>query len=141
MPSASTRPYTSPMPSRQSDWYRQAEADLRHARNARESGDYEWACFAAQQAAEKAVKALIQSLGGEGWGHSVTILLGDLGERLNVPAEVIDAGKRLDKHYIPARYPNGYDQGAPTDFYTAPEADTAIADGDRILGYCRDSMG
>ncbi len=129
------------MPNRQSDWYRQAEADLRHARNARESGDHEWSCFAAQQAAEKAVKALIQSLGGEAWGHSVTILLGDLAERLEMPAEVLDAGKRLDKHYIPARYPNGYDQGAPTDFYTASEAETAIADADRILGYCRDSMG
>lgn len=129
------------MPNRQSDWYRQAEADLRHAHNSRDAGDHEWACFAAQQAAEKAVKALIQSLGGEGWGHSVTILLGDLGERLHVPEGVIEAGKRLDKHYIPARYPNGYDQGAPTDFYTGPEADTAIRDADRILGYCRDSMG
>ncbi len=129
------------MPNRQSDWYRQAEADLRHARNAREAGDHEWACFAAQQAAEKAVKALIQSLGGEGWGHSVTILLGGLGERLDVPVEVVEAAKRLDKHYIPARYPSGYDQGAPTDFYTDPEAGTAIADADRVLGYCRDSMG
>lgn len=36
------------------DWWVQAEADLRHARHALEDEDYEWACFAAQQAAEKA---------------------------------------------------------------------------------------
>ena len=31
---------------------------------------YEWACFAAQQAAEKVIKAVFQKLGGEAWGHS-----------------------------------------------------------------------
>jgi len=52
------------MANRYADWLRQAEADLRHARNARESGDFEWSCFAAQQAAEKALKAYIQKSGG-----------------------------------------------------------------------------
>ncbi len=40
------------------DWFRQAELDLATARDAHSSGHHEWACFAAQQAAEKAVKAL-----------------------------------------------------------------------------------
>ncbi|MBT9172139.1 MAG: hypothetical protein DDT21_00520 [Syntrophomonadaceae bacterium] len=31
---------------------------------------------------------------------------------------------------IPARYPNGFEAGAPTDFYTAGEADLAV----RIAG-------
>jgi len=52
------------MPRRTEDWLRQAEKDLRHAKNSLQSGDYEWACFAAQQSAEKALKALYQS-GGE----------------------------------------------------------------------------
>lgn len=30
------------MGNRYADWFRQAEADLRHARNALEDGDYEW---------------------------------------------------------------------------------------------------
>lgn len=47
------------MGARYEDWMRQARRDLRHARNSLESEDYEWACFAAQQAAEKAVKALL----------------------------------------------------------------------------------
>jgi hypothetical protein len=36
------------------NWMNQAERDLQHARNAKKDGDYEWACFAVQQAAEKA---------------------------------------------------------------------------------------
>ncbi|NTW21878.1 MAG: HEPN domain-containing protein, partial [Nostocales cyanobacterium W4_Combined_metabat2_030] len=39
-------------------WLRQAKRDLDHARLALSGGNYEWACFAAQQSAEKAVKAL-----------------------------------------------------------------------------------
>lgn len=36
----------------------QAQRDLEHARLSIGSGHFEWACFAAQQAAEKAVKAV-----------------------------------------------------------------------------------
>ena len=39
------------MGNRYLDWFRQAEADLRHAHNSKEDGDYEWSCFASQQAA------------------------------------------------------------------------------------------
>jgi hypothetical protein len=49
------------MPSRYKDWLRQAQRDISHAQNALEDGDYDWACFAAQQAAEKAVKALFRT--------------------------------------------------------------------------------
>ncbi len=129
------------MANRHADWLRQAEADLRHARNSLDAGDFEWACFAAQQAAEKAVKAVIQGLGGEGWGHSVTVLLGALVDRTEIPRGILDAGKRLDKHYIPTRYPNGFDAGAPTDYYTEDEARAAIEDGARVLAFCRDSLG
>jgi HEPN domain-containing protein len=45
------------MPARYTDWFRQAKRDLVHARHAAEDGEYEWACFAAQQSAEKGVKA------------------------------------------------------------------------------------
>lgn len=129
------------MPNRHGDWFRQAEADLRHARNSVEAGDHEWACFAAQQAAEKAVKALVQRLGGEPRGHSVTILLGALAERTEVPVQLVEAGKRLDKHYIPTRYPNGFEAGAPTDYYTRSEAEAAVDDATRILEFCRGALG
>ena len=57
--------------SRHGDWLKQGERDLAHARRSLEQGDYEWACFAAQQGAEKAVEAVFQKAGGMAWGHSV----------------------------------------------------------------------
>ncbi len=92
------------MGNRYADWFRQAEADLAHARNALAAGDYEWSCFAAQQAAEKATKAVFL-------------------------------------HHIPTRYPNGFDAGAPTDFYTRSEARHAISCAARVLAFCRDQIG
>jgi HEPN domain-containing protein len=43
------------MANRVNDRLSQAEGDLKHAANARKDGDYDWSCFAAQQAAEKAL--------------------------------------------------------------------------------------
>lgn len=55
------------MANRALDWFRQAERDLEHARDSSRAGRHEWACFAAHQAAEKAVKALHLYIGQEAW--------------------------------------------------------------------------
>jgi len=125
------------MGNRYLDWFRQAEADLRHARNALKDKDFEWSCFAAQQAAEKAVKAVFQKLGMDAWGHTLTALIGNFPPSVQVPSNLIDRAKMLDKHYIPTRYPNGFDSGAPTDFYTKEEAQNAIQYAEEIIEFCR----
>ena len=121
---------------RSRDWWVQAQADLRHARHSLEDGDYDWACFASHQGAEKAVKALFQKRHLEARGHSVSLLLGRLPESIGVPEDIIDGAKSLDKLYIPTRYPNGLEQGAPTEYYTRREAQEAINYGQRILDFC-----
>ena len=45
------------------DWFNEGEVDLRRAHMSLEAEDYSWACFAAHQAIEKAMKALIIGLG------------------------------------------------------------------------------
>src|SRR5205814_3865554 len=97
---------------------RQAESDLRHAGHAKDDGDFDWAAFAAHQAAEKAIKAVFQKLHLDAWGHTLSALAGSLPEGSQPDAALIDRAKELDKHYIPARYPNGFEQGAPVDYYT-----------------------
>jgi HEPN domain-containing protein len=124
------------MASRASDWWRQAQRDLAHARNAMEDSDFEWSCFAAQQAAEKAIKAVFQHLHQEAWGHVVHQLLESLPDELAVTDELVDRGRRLDRHYVPTRYPNGFASGAPGDFYTADDAGRAIEDAEAILEFC-----
>lgn len=119
------------------DWWNQALCDLKHARNSLQLGDLEWAAFAAQQGAEKAVKALILSLGGEPWGHSLYKLLQGLPAEVTPPQDILDSGKRLDKHYIPSRYPNGFAQGYPAELYSVEEVEGAIRDGEKILEFCR----
>ncbi len=119
---------------------RQAEKDLRHAENALRAGDYEWTCFAAQQACEKAVKALYFSIGGEGWGHSLTKLLRELPGELGVTPAEIQAAMNLDKHYIPARYPNGFDIGAPMDYYSEENAKEALADAEVVFSFVRSKI-
>ncbi len=129
------------MAERSSDWLRQAESDLKHARNARDDGDYDWSAFASHQAAEKAIKAVYQKLHRDAWGHTVSALLGELAAEIPAAEDLIVRGKALDKHYIPTRYPNGFERGAPVDFYTHEEAERAIRDAEVILEFCRDQVG
>lgn len=124
------------MGNRHLDWLRQSEADLASARTLLGGGHFEWACFAAQQAAEKAVKGLYLKRGADAWGHTITPLLGGLAGPDAVTDELITCAKILDKHYIPTRYPNGLDSGAPADFYTRQEAETALACARRIIDFC-----
>ncbi len=128
------------MPERYADWLGQARRDVEHARVAVREGHFEWAAFAAQQAAEKACKALHLFLGGSTWGHDVTQLLTALPSANQAPPELTERAKRLDKHYLPARYPNGFAAGTPMEHYTRREAEDAIADAEAILDFCRRSI-
>ena len=64
----------------------------------------------------------------------------DLESRLVIPEMLQQATRRLDKHYILTRYPNGFDAGAPYEFYTADEARQAIQDAERIYEFCQQSF-
>ena len=126
------------MPERSLDWLRQAEKDLEKAKLDVTSAYYEWACFTAHQAAEKAIKALFQHLHGEAWGHGTKALLENLPyeDRLS---HVEDA-KFLDKLYIPTRYPNGLPQGIPHDYFTKGEAEQAVEAASRIYEWCKSKI-
>ena len=129
------------MAERSSDRMRQAEADLHHARNARDDADYNWSAFACHQAAEKAIKALFQKLHLDARGHTLSVLLANLPGPARPEAALMDRAKELDKHYIPTRYPNGFERGAPVDFYTRNEAEQAIASAEAIVEFCRRQIG
>lgn len=121
---------------RAKDWLEQAKRDLEHARKSIDLGDYEWACFAAQQAAEKAVKALHARLGQIAWGHSVLGLMEQLPSNIQVPIGLLEAAKILDNYYIPPRCPNAYPSGAPYRYYTEKEAKEAVIAAEEVIGFC-----
>jgi len=119
---------------RSADWMDQAEGDLEHARSDLRGGFHDWACFSAQQAAEKALKAVFQKLGAEVWGHSVADLLAELAKTRDVPEELKDSALELDKAYIPTRYPNAHPSGSPRKRYTKKEAERLISHAEGIIG-------
>jgi HEPN domain-containing protein len=127
-----------PMSDRSKDWLAQAEKDLDQAKSSQAEGRHEWACFAAQQSAEKAVKALHLLRGQEAWGHVVAKLLEELA--LEIPETLIDKAKVLDNLAIPTRYANGHPDGAPFEHYGKLQSEDAICYASEILEFVRNKM-
>ena len=127
------------MVERSKDWLDQAERDLRQAEASLRDEFFEWACFAAQQSAEKAVKALIQSLGGEPWGHSVASLMDMLPQDLR-PNHLRDFALELDQAYIPSRYPNAHPAGFPGKTFSRKMGERLIGYAQQILAFCRNKI-
>lgn len=128
------------MASRAQDWFRQAERDLEQAESSAREDRHEWACFAAQQAAEKAVKGLHLANGQEAWGHVVAKLLRELPGAVGVPDGMVDRARVLDNFYIPSRYPNSHPEGPPFDHFGPLQSSSALDHARTILAFVRDHM-
>ena len=128
------------MKDRSSDWLRQAENDLLWTQDTIKAGRYAQACFAAQQAAEKAVKALHLKNRQEAWGHVVSRLLRELPNSIEVPELLIEKARVLDNYYIPARYPNGHPEGAPFEHYGFLQSSEAIQYASEIIQFIGHQM-
>ncbi|MQX36256.1 HEPN domain-containing protein [Roseospira navarrensis] len=126
-------------------WLRQAERDLAHARRSAELGDPEWACNAAQQCAEKALKAALIDQGTR--PPSVHDLMA-LARRL-VQSGVMEAGtlaslgdlSALTEYSITARYPLGDGLTAPGDAISPRRVDEAVETAGRVLDWARAVLG
>jgi HEPN domain-containing protein len=126
------------MPNRAQDWLAQAERDLEQAQASQRDGRHEWACFAAQQAAEKAAKALHLAQGQEAWGHVVARLMAELPQR--AAAERVDKAKVLDNFHMATRYANGHTEGPPYEHYGPLQSEQAIRYADEIVAFVRAQM-
>jgi HEPN domain-containing protein len=128
------------MANRAQDWFAQAERDVQQAADSQRAGRHEWACFAAHQAAEKAVKALHLSAGQEAWGHVVAKLIGELPSDVAAPEEFVDMAHVLDNFYVSSRYPNSHVEGAPFEHYGRLQSEEAIRYAGEILEFVRAQM-
>ena len=126
------------MSNRSKDWLTQAERDLDQAKSCRREDRHEWACFVAQQSAEKAVKALDLSLGQEAWGPVIAKLFTEL--PVDVHEDLVDKAKVLDNFYVPTRYANGHPDGAPFEHYGKLQSEDAIPYAGEILEFVRNKM-
>ncbi len=128
------------MRNRSKDWFNQAKRDLDQAKDSQKAGRHEWACFAAQQAAEKATKALHLHLGQEAWGHVISKLFRELQGVVAVPQDLVEKGRVLDSYYIPPRYPNGHPEGSPFEHYGQLQSREAIKYASEIIEFVRSQM-
>jgi HEPN domain-containing protein len=126
------------MADRSRDWMAQALDDLESAGILRDHGKHAQACFMAQQAAEKALKAALYSRLRESRTHALLLLVGDLDDK--APETAVQAARVLDLYYIPTRYANGHDSGAPFSYYGAPESKQAVEYADLLIEFARSRM-
>ncbi|MBI5410607.1 MAG: HEPN domain-containing protein [Nitrospirae bacterium] len=123
------------MPECSQDRLRRAEYDLEKAKLDLQWQYYEWACFTAHQAAEKAVKAVYYARHGEARGHGLRELLSGVG--LSVGEALLGSATFPDRFYIPTRYPNGLPAGVPHDYFSRDDAMKAVDAAEAILGWCQ----
>lgn len=109
-------------------WFAQAEYDLRAAQSNADNHLYAYACFIAQQAAEKALKSFLYGQGARQiWGHSVSELCRQAAKSKKEFVPLARRAGKLDRFYILTRYPNGLPGGIPADEYDREDAALALA--------------
>lgn len=120
-------------------WLDFATYDLKTAKWNLEGKIYTSCCYAAQQAAEKALKALILAKGKViPKVHSLDRLISELKSfGVNV-SEIEKDTQALDKYYISTRYPGQY--GGPEGLHDVIDAKSAVASADRITSFVREKI-
>ncbi len=110
-------------------WLTQAEDEFADADELRKRGRFYLALFHFQQAAEKAMKAYLYLKTKSievFYTHSLDDLL-RLASEADKSTSAIATAKKLDRYYIPTRYPNGLPGGVPSRYFDDPkEAEEAM---------------
>ena len=116
-------------------WFDQARADLAAAEDSAATGHHEWACFQAQQAGEKALKAVLYNRGRTSIvTHSLRRLVRESAATDAAFADLDEDARLLDQHYIPTRYPNGLDtETTPSAYYNEKDAERCLRSARLIL--------
>ncbi len=126
-------------------WLRTAEDDLDTSIVLKNNSKFAHSCFHAQQAAEKAVKAIWYFEDADPWGHSIKKLIDDL-EDVNAAAyNILSKASRLaivlDRFYVPTRYPNGLPDITPDMAFMEEDSAACIEAARDILKMARACLG
>jgi len=124
-------------------WLLTADEDLRAARAIFAAEFFAQACFLAQQAGEKAVKAIWYLMDADPWGHSIKRLIVEFPHKAILPdlETLAEKAALLDKFYIPTRYPNGLPDLTPGQIYGKDDAERGIEAAEMLIAASRDYIG
>jgi HEPN domain-containing protein len=115
-------------------WQAAARNDLQGAKLLRQGQLHNLACFHCHQAAEKALKAILYAHGAQRvMGHGVQDLVKSVGKVDPASATIAPEAAKLDRHYIPTRYPNGLPGGTPSEAYDSTDSEHAESVAEQVL--------
>ena len=121
-------------------WLTTAQDDLQSAEILNRNGKFPQACFYAQQAGEKALKALYFRNDIEPWGHSLVKLEMEFSSGGAGTEALRNLGKEfreLDRYYIPTRYPDSLPGTTPAEAYGSADAESAVASARKIVEFVK----
>ena len=125
------------MTNRYQDWLHQAENDLQWAEHSLSGCFYSQTCFIAQQAGEKALKALCFVIGFDVIkSHSLVQII----KSLKINGEMENLAKELDLYYISGRYPDAFPAGAPCQMFTKDQAERALEKAHRLVALAKEKI-
>ena len=125
-----------------SRWLRAAADDIESAEWNLKGGFHHQVCFMCRQSAEKALKAFLYLQGErEAWGHSTEQLCRLCANYNASLGKWSDDLKKLDRFYIPTRYPNGVPSGTPRENYTKGDSEFALKISREIIAEIESFMG
>lgn len=109
-------------------WLTQAEDDLTESTSELTSGKFAYACFFAEQSAQKALKSyLISKKELQLSIHSISALSKKASIYDPVFQPIIEEGKSLDKYYLSTRYPDALPAPLiPSQAHSKLEAEQAV---------------
>lgn len=126
------------MNNKSKNWLEEAEWDLENAEILLKNKRYNTVVFHSQQAADKALKALLYFNNINGWGHSIFTLLEKYKELKKLDLDDLSRyALNLDKHYITTRYPDALPDLAPHNAYNNQEAELAIEQADKLIQFVK----
>ena len=64
-----------------------------------------------------------------------------LENRFTIPEHILHGARILDRYYIESRYPNGFPEGSPFEFFDKEMADEAFDAAREIFGFCENIIG
>jgi HEPN domain-containing protein len=118
-------------------WWKQGLADIQTAKVNLKAEKFYAAAFFAQQAAEKALKAVFL----ESLKRTPPALhnLYELGKSVRAPANILETCRDISPAYTLARYPSA-STGSPSEFYTEKNAKEAVDKSSKVIAWVKRSL-
>ncbi|MFQ6136926.1 MAG: HEPN domain-containing protein [Candidatus Hydrothermarchaeales archaeon] len=119
------------------NWFKQAKADLKTARDCLRTENYYACAFFSQQSLEKALKAwfLIEKKEVPPKTHNLL----DISLELNIPEKFLTIARELTPEFIITRYPDAAG-GAPFELYDSSTAGDILEKAERFFAWLQEKI-